>query len=161
MAKMPVQKPHSSKQDYETPPELIASVQRRFGVIDFDLAASPENAKALRFFTKTDDAIQQNWSLGPRVRVAWCNPEFAHCEDYAKKASEVRWLRRWTLLLVPMGTQDWACEFLWGKAYVLKLNGRVTFVGADQGYPKDLVLAVYGFGVAGEEVWDWRKEPTS
>lgn len=39
-----------SKQDYATPQELIASVEKRFGSIVFDLAASPENKKHKRYF---------------------------------------------------------------------------------------------------------------
>jgi phage N-6-adenine-methyltransferase len=156
--RMPAQRPHVSIQEVETPPELIAAVEHRFGRIDFDLAASAENTKAQRFYSKTDNSLAQSWSLPPSVRVAWCNPEFGNAGEYANKCREVRALRRWTLLLVPMGTQDWACQHVWDQAYVLKLKGRVTFVGHPQGFPKDLILAAYGFGVRGEEVWDWRKE---
>jgi phage N-6-adenine-methyltransferase len=154
----PRQKPHRSEQSVETPPELIAAVEHRYGKIDFDLAASKENAKAPRYFTKADDSLSQSWQLGSSVKVAWLNCEFGDARRYAQKCrDEARELRRWTLLLVPMGTQDWACEYVWGQAYVLKLKGRVTFVNHAQGFPKDLVLAAYGFGVSGEEVWDWRK----
>lgn len=60
-------------------------------------------------------------------------------------------------MLAPLGSQDWACEHVWGKAFVLKLRGRVTFVGETQGFIKDLMIACYGFGFAGEEFWDWRR----
>lgn len=153
----PAQKPHRSVQEVETPPELIAAIESRFGKIDFDLAASSSNAKAARFFTKEDDSLSQSWRL-EGVRVAWLNCEFGDAKPYAKKCSEVRYLRRWTLLLVPMGTQDWACEHVWRKAFVLKLKGRVKFVNHKQGFPKDLILAAYGFGLSGEEVWDWRAD---
>ncbi len=157
MSTVPAQKPHRSHQEVETPAALIASVEHRFGPIDFDLAASPQNAKATRFYTKEDDTLSQDWTL-EGVRVAWLNCEFGDARRYAKKCESVRLLRRWTLLLVPMGTQDWACEHVWGKAFVLKLKGRVTFVGHPQGFPKDLVLAAFGYGLSGEEVWDWRNE---
>lgn len=155
---MPAQKPHKSKQSYATPPELIAAVEHRFGKIDFDLAASAENTKAPRFYSKEMDSLKQSWSLGPSVKVAWCNPEFGLAGEFAEAAAKVRLLRRWTLLLVPMGAQEWAVEHMWTQAYVLKLRGRVTFVGEEQGFVKDLVLAAYGFGLVGEEFWDWRKE---
>jgi phage N-6-adenine-methyltransferase len=158
MSTMPAQKPHRSVQEVETPTELIRAVERRFGLIGFDLAASAQNAKARQFFTRADDALTQNWALGPSVRVAWLNPEFGDVEPWAEKCRAVRRLSRWTLMLVPMGTQDWATEHMWGQAYVLKLKGRVQFVGHSQGFPKDLVLAAYGFSMVGEEVWDWRNE---
>lgn len=160
MATMPVQKPGRSIQEVETPADLIAAVTRRFGSIGFDLAASAENTKGPRFFTREDDTLQQSWDLGPGVRVAWLNPEFSDIGPYAEKCCEVRDLRRWTLMLVPQGSPDWACDFVWERAYVLKLKGRVTFVGHQQGFPKDLMVACYGYGLSGEEVWDWRKEPT-
>lgn len=156
----PAQKPHRSVQEVETPPELIAAVEHRFGRIDFDLAASPNNAKAPSYFTKENDTLAQDWRLeGENVRVAWLNCEFGDAKRYAQKcAAETSLLQRWTLLLVPMGTQEWACEFVWPSAYVLKLKGRVAFVGHGAPFPKDLLVAAYGYGMVGEEVWDWRKQ---
>lgn len=157
MSAMPKQKPHRSVQAVATPANLVAAIERRFGLLDFDLAASADNAKAARYFTEQDNALSQNWSLGRSVRVAYLNPPFGDVTPWAEKCCEVRDLRRWTLMLVPQGSPDWACDFVWGRAYVLKLKGRVTFVGHQQGFPKDLMIAAYGFGVSGEEVWDWRK----
>lgn len=155
----PRQKPGKSKQTYATPQELIDAVEHRFGAIDFDLAASKHNSVATDYFDLKADALapSTSWEL-PGVKVAWLNPPFAHIDPWAKKCAEHRDLQRWTLLLVPLGSQDWACEHVWGKAFVLKLRGRVTFVGETRGYIKDLVLACYGFGVSGEAVWDWRKQ---
>lgn len=39
-----------SKQDYETPADLISSIERRFGEIQFDLAAHRGNKKHRRYF---------------------------------------------------------------------------------------------------------------
>lgn len=50
-----------STQTYETPPEFMNPLQRRFGKIAVDLAAEPKTAQAERYFTKEDDALQQHW----------------------------------------------------------------------------------------------------
>jgi phage N-6-adenine-methyltransferase len=155
----PKQKPGKSRQTYETPQELIDAVEHRFGVIGHDLAASKNNSVADEYFDLKADALAKSTSwLLPGVDVAWCNPPFGRIKPWAAKCCEVRDLQRWTLLLVPMGSQDWACEYVWGKALVLKLKGRVTFVGEAQGFIKDLIVAAYGFGVSGEQIWDWRNE---
>lgn len=155
----PKQKPGKSRQDYETPQELIDAVEHRFGTIGFDLAASKRNAVASECFDIRSDALapERSWQL-PGVQVAWLNPPFGRLGPWAQKCAEHRELQRWTLMLAPLGSQDWACEHVWGKAFVLKLRGRVTFVGETQGFIKDLVIACYGFGVAGEEFWDWRNQ---
>lgn len=155
----PKQKPGKSRQTYETPQELIDAVEHRFGTIDFDLAASKSNSVADEYFDEKADALDEKtlWTL-PGVKVAWCNPPFGRIAPWAEKCASVRDLHRWTLLLVPHGVQDWAYDHVWGECFVLKLRGRVTFVGEEQGFIKDLILACYGFGVVGEAFWDWRQQ---
>jgi len=155
----PKQKRGQSRQDYATPMELIDAVEHRFGTIGFDLAASKGNSVADEYYDLRADSLapRTSWEL-PGVSVAWLNPPFGKLGPWAKKCAEHRDLQRWTLLLAPLGSQDWACEHVWGKAFVLKLRGRVTFVGEKDGFVKDLMIAAYGFGVAGEEFWDWRTQ---
>jgi len=155
----PKQKRGKSRQDYQTPQELVDAVEHRFGAIDFDLAASKGNAVADDYFDLKANALapERSWEL-PGRRVAWLNPPFGKLEPWAKKCAEYRDLQRWTLMLAPLGSQEWAVRHVWGKAFVLKLRGRVTFVGEKQGFVKDLMLACYGFGVVGEAFWDWRTQ---
>lgn len=55
---------------------------RRFGGFTLDVAASAENAKCSRFFTREDDGLAQSWA-GERV---WCNPPFSDCRSWVEKA---------------------------------------------------------------------------
>ena len=150
----PAQKPGRSKQDYGTPPEFVQALERRFGPITFDLAASKHTALASAFFTEEQDALSRSWlDLGP---VAFCNPPFGDIRPWAEKCAECRWLRRWTLLLVPASMGS-----MWWRDHVLskcQADGipRLRFVGAKDLYPKDLALCAYGFGVNGHGFWDWR-----
>ncbi len=158
IGKEPVQKPGKSKQDYETPAEFIAAVERRYGPIGFDLAASQTNAKAAIFFDEKIDALKQPWGYAGKlaVPVAWLNPPFANIRPWAEKLdNECRFLRRWTLMLVPASMGS-----LWWKDHVLgkcQADGvtRMKFVGAEDAYPKDLALLAYGYGVSGHGFWQW------
>lgn len=156
---MSAQKPGKSRQDYGTPREVIVAVERRFGLIGFDLAASKENTVVPAHYDEASDSLKQSWSLSPRVRVAWINPPFANIRPWAEKCESVRDLARWTIMLVPasMGSMWWRDHVL----HKCQADGipRITFVGETIGYPKDLAILAYGFGVAGTGFWDWRKKP--
>lgn len=154
---MPNQKPGKSKQDYGTPREFLDAVERRFGLIGWDLAATVENRVVPDFFSPEQDSLSQNWSLPSSVRVAWLNPEFADIDPWAAKCATVRLLRRWTLMLVPASVgAAWYENHVHDKAIVLGLRTRLTFVGETQPYPKDCILAAYGYGARGFDVWDWK-----
>lgn len=154
----------SSRQDWGTPPEFLEAVKRRFGSIDFDLAASSHNTVVPAgeygepgFWGEDEDALAQDWgSLSSVVRVAFCNPPFGNIRPWAAKCESVRDLPRWTLLLVPasMGSGWWRDHVL-NKCQADGIP-RMTFVGAEQPYPKDLALLCYGYSVAGTGFWDWR-----
>jgi hypothetical protein len=160
----PQQKRGRSKQDYGTPPEFLAAIATQFGTIDFDLACRTDNMVAPRGFTLDTgtDALAQDWraNVPPSVRVAFCNPPFADIRPWAEKCASVRWLRRWTLLLVPYsGGSKWWADHVLNQGMVHGIP-RLAFVGQDGEadlYPKDLALVAYGFGVAGVGYWDWRR----
>lgn len=157
---MPAQKRGSSRQDYQTPPEFLAAIERQFGPIGFDLACSVDNMVAPRGFTAEHDALQQDWSkLCLRAgAVAFCNPPFSNIKPWAQACCSVRMLRRHTLLLVPYsGGAGWWARHVMGRAMVFGIP-RLTFVGAADPYPKDLALCVYGFRAVGHGYWDWRLE---
>jgi hypothetical protein len=156
-----------SKQDYGTPRDFIRAVERRFGRITFDLAASASNTVVPLsaehgyrisnkcWFDKDDDSLVQNWA--GLYDNAWLNPEFDNIALWAEKmAREMRWRRALTFFLTPasIGT-DWFAKHVAGKAMVLGLSPRLTFEGCDDPYPKDLMLSVYGFGFHGFDTWRW------
>lgn len=151
----PAQKPGRSKQDYGTDPKFLAAIERRFGKIGFDLAARADNAVVLDFYSPEQDSLKQDWTL-PGVQVAFLNPPFADIRPWAEKCESVRNLPRWTLMLVPasMGSRWWADHVL-DKCQADGIT-RITFVGETIGYPKDLALLAYGFGVKGHGFWPWK-----
>jgi phage N-6-adenine-methyltransferase len=150
------QRPGRSKQDFGTPPEFLAAVVKRFGVLEVDLACSATNAVAPAGYTEKDDSLAQDWTM-PGVKVAWLNPPFGDIRPWAAKCESVRHLPRWTLMLIPASMGS-----LWWRDHVLnkcQIDGipRLQFVGADSIYPKDLALLAYGYSVTGSGFWDWRE----
>lgn len=152
---MPKQAPGSSRQDYETPPEFIRAVEMRFGKLHVDLAARADNAKCERFVTPEQDSLAVDWSVEFRNRRGWLNPEFGDIGPWASKCSTTRGMHIFLLTPASVGA-NWFADHIHGKALVLALSPRIVFVGHKQGFPKDCILSIFGFGVAGFDVWRWR-----
>jgi phage N-6-adenine-methyltransferase len=155
--KMPVQKPGKSVQEVETPLDFMQAVEKRFGRMDFDLAASPGNAKAFRYFHKEHDSLKQDWSkLDGNL---WLNCEYSDIEPWAAKCASYKIglfdnIRIFLLTPASVGS-NWFQSHVWGSALVLALNPRLTFVGHTQAYPKDLILSCFN-GKYGFEPWRWK-----
>lgn len=148
-----------SKQDYGTPPEFIRAIERRFGLIDCDLAARSDNTVAPKFYTPEQDSLIQPWAAHHPTGNLFLNPPFAHIEPWAAKcAAQCLNRQGWILMLVPASVGS-----LWFHRHVRNdahWDGipRMQFVGADHLYPKDLMLCAFGYGVRGNGYWDWRHD---
>lgn len=155
----PKQKPGKSRQDYRTPVDFLTAVKLKLGIRAFalDVAASAENAVADRSWTVKDDALKQSWKA---AGWSWLNPPFAHLEPWVERASQQSRLDAGgahIAMLVPAGVgSNWWQRHVDGKARVLLLNGRITFVGETTPYIKDCCLLLYGPYVwPAYEVWTW------
>jgi phage N-6-adenine-methyltransferase len=151
-----------TKQDYGTPREFIAAVERRFGPIAIDLAAHAGNHVVPTYFGPgsaiCEDSLERDWTGPASSRgTLWLNPPFANIAPWAAKCSGARDRLGWILLLVPASIGSvWFAEHVEGKAMVLGLSPRLTFVGETAPYPKDLLLAAFGFGLSGFGTWRWK-----
>jgi phage N-6-adenine-methyltransferase len=166
MAKtMPRQKRGESKQTYGTPRDFLDAVRKKFGIraFAFDLAATKRNAVAPRYFTQTDNALVQPWHrVGHLPYLKWLNPPFDRLAPWAEKSWIESQLGCELVMLTPAAVgSNWWRDFVDGKAHVYLLNGRITFVGQTQPYPKDCVLLHYGpFVRPGYSVWSWKPART-
>jgi DNA (cytosine-5)-methyltransferase 1 len=142
-----------TRQDYETPAEFIEAVERRFGKLTFDLAAKPATAKAAKFFTEADNALETPWPDG----LLWLNPPFKDIEPWASQCFYYGGAQRRILMLTPASIDsNWYMKHVHHKAAILAVNPRLRFVGEKHSYPKPLMLSCFGFGVAGMDVWRWK-----
>lgn len=159
MTTMPAQRPHRSKQNYGTPWEFIYAVEKPWGPIIFDLAASEGNQKVRGiwqncYFSEAEDSLSQSWTGYGNF---WLNPPYTDIGAWAKKAAFEHVIgRNKIFMLVPASIgSNWFAEHVHGKAAVLALSPRLTFEGCKDPYPKDCILAIYG-ETPSFDVWRWK-----
>lgn len=152
---MPQQKPGRSKQDWQTPPELLTTIKQRLHIENFvcDVAATKENSVGLFNYSLEVSGLEHGWDP---VGWNWCNPPFGDIAPWVSKAIEESKRGCYTAMLVPLSLSKWWLEAeQW--AYILYLNGRITFVGAIAPYPKDCALLLFTpMRLTGGETWSWK-----
>lgn len=156
---MPEQKPGRSEQVVCTPKDFLTALKGRLAIEEFavDLAASQDNAVADAYYDENDDALIQEWA-SPTGGWGFCNPPYADIEPWVAKAwLEARKGASIAMLLPASVGSNWWKAYVDQRAYVLLLNGRLTFVGHTAPYPKDLVVALYTpYAGHGYQVWTWK-----
>lgn len=170
--RMPRQKPGRSRQCYKTPPEFIKAVERRFGVLDFDLAATLKNRITPACFTKRENALKRKWitnyQLGKHLADRsgkwqfWLNPPYAHLSPWFKKCvdEQSRLTTGSFIVLVPASVgSDWFRKYVWNVASVYFLDGRICFI-PNEPYPKDLMLCLYRNRrrKVTVNIWEWQAD---
>lgn len=157
---MPRQKRGASRQDYQTPPELLEAVKRKLGIYELscDLAADENNTVVKDvYYTEAMNSLQLSWNFGGG-KWSWCNPPYANIQPWVTKALEEAAEGAYIAMLLPASVgANWWWKYVEAHAYTLFLNGRITFVGETTPYPKDCALVLYTpFTQGGNTIWDWR-----
>lgn len=132
----------SDKHDWATPQWLFDELNAEFG-FDLDAAASDSNAKCADYITADDDGLLQDWG----GRTVWLNPPYGRQIGrwIAKAAREAEKPGTTIVLLVPARTDtSWFHEFLYSKAELRFLRGRLRFDGARFNAPFPSMVAVLG-----------------
>jgi phage N-6-adenine-methyltransferase len=129
----------SDRQDWETPAYLFRALDAEFH-FTLDVCALPHNAKCARYFTPEQNGLAQDWGH----EVCWCNPPYDDVTEWARKC----WLASLggaTVVLLAFSRTDtkWFHNFVYGKAELRFIKGRVKFVGAKSGAPAPSMLAIF------------------
>ena len=158
----PEQKPGRSKQDYGTPDEFLIAVRRRLGVESFawDLSATRGVNECSPFgcYTLEDDALAGDVSRWLFPGWCWLNPPYSDINPWVERAYESGRVGGRVAVLIPASIgANWWVDWVEGKAQIIPLNGRITFVGETDAYPKDCALLLYGPDVAVgyDRAWRW------
>jgi hypothetical protein len=159
----PKQKPHKSKQDVQTPQDLLDAIKRDFGVRTWtwDLAANEKNTVSPNWFGPggaQPDSLAVDWrQLDGDL---WLNPEFGNIDPWAEKCAdtwkELRDGARIFLLTPASVGSNWFDDHVFGIAHVVALAPRVIFCGHSAPYPKDLVCSVFSRVTGGFSTWRWK-----
>ncbi len=149
--------------EWETPRELFGLLDREFH-FTLDAAATPQNAKCPRFFTKAEDGLAQSWA-DERV---WLNPPFGReTPAWVEKAYQESQQSGAVVvcLIVPRTDTRWWHEYCSRAHEIRFLRGRVRFRNPDNpsDRPQDPSAVVVFQPIASEggpwlRFWDWRSE---
>lgn len=132
----------SASDNYWTPKDFFQRVDEIYGPFDLDVAASADNTKCEKFFTKEDDGLSKDW-----YGNVWCNPPYGlGIRDWMKKAwNEIEADNaKLVCFLVPARTDTkWFHEIAMEHANeIVFIKGRIRFENSPYGstFPSMLVL---------------------
>lgn len=126
---------------WATPQELFDTLNDEFH-FDLDPCAVPQNAKCARFFTPDDDGLRQNWG-GAKV---FCNPPYGReigkwvrkCYEESRKPDTL------VVMLIPARTDtSYFHDYIYGKAEIRFLRGRLHFNESKQGAPFPSMIVIF------------------
>jgi len=126
--------------EWATPNSLFDELNEEFG-FDLDVCATPENRKCERYFCKEQDGLAQEWN-----GVCWMNPPYGRAiGKWVKKASEAtRNGADKVVCLLPARTDTaWFHDYIYNKAEVRFLRGRVKFGDGKNGAPFPSMIVVF------------------
>lgn len=149
-----------SKQDVGTPRDFLDAVEKRWGKISFDLAASADNAVVPNYFDKEADSLKQDWSQ--LNGLLWLNPEFIKIEPWVQKAAGTEFQDTFLCLAPGAFRTEWWRRWCKNQCHTILLEGYFYFVGHTLGFPKDLHLLEYPLKPDRPlvESWDWHNDKT-
>lgn len=118
--------PKAKSVEWETPNDLFLKLDLEFG-FTLDPCATQANAKCAKYYTRKQDGLAQSWA-GERV---FMNPPYGKeaANWIAKAYVESNYAEVIVALLPVRSDTAWFHDFVYGKAEIRFLRGRVKFVG--------------------------------
>lgn len=129
---------------WETPQDFFDKLDIEFH-FTLDAAALKENAKCKNYYTPEENGLKKEWN-----GIVWCNPPYGRKETgmWVKKAYEeyMRGCKTIVMLLPARTDTKWFHEYIYGKAEIRFVKGRLKFGGAKDAAPFPSMVVI------------WRKE---
>ena len=130
----------SSKTDlWETPQDFFDKLNDEFH-FEIDVCALPENAKCKKFYTPEMDGLSQPWG-----GICWCNPPYGRdvwkwvAAGYAASVGGAT-----VVMLLPARTDTrWFHDWIYGKAEIRFLRGRLKFGGCKNSAPFPSMVVIF------------------
>ncbi|EDV3179090.1 phage N-6-adenine-methyltransferase [Salmonella enterica subsp. arizonae] len=138
--------PDAVRDLWETPDEIVDYLAERYGKYDLDAAASEENKKCEKFYSKETNCLKRWWGSNKHV---WLNPPYSNPDPFVLKAIEqMEHGNQIDVLLPADNSTAWfsdavkhAAEIIWitgetwkneeGREY--SRTGRVAFISGQTG----------------------------
>lgn len=130
----------SATDEWETPAELFAELDRIFGGFNLDPCATAANAKCARYFTRGDDGLSQPWS-----GKVFMNPPYGRAiGHWVKKAWSESLAGALVVCLLPARVDTrWWHEYA-KRGHVYFLQGRLKFGTSLNSAPFPSAIVTFG-----------------
>lgn len=126
--------------EWETPQDLFKALDDEF-YFTLDPCCTHENAKCEKHYTKAEDGLAQDWT----GETVFCNP------PYGRKMTP--WIEKCyrhyigggtAVMLIPARTDTKAFhKYIWGKAEIRFIQGRLKFGGSIHTAPFPSMIVVF------------------
>src|SRR3990167_834926 len=122
----------SSKTDeWETPQDLFDALSVEFEGFGTDVCATKENAKVLHYFSKEQDGLKQDWT----DLDCWMNPPYGRQIGKWVEKAATGGAKRVVALLPARTDTRWFHNWIYGKAEIRFLKGRLKFSNSKNSAP--------------------------
>lgn len=128
----------SSKSDeWETPLDLFEELDKEHH-FTLDPCSTDQNHKCENYFTKEEDGLKQDWG----GHIVFCNPPYGReISKWVEKASKEECK---TVMLIPARTDTkWFHNYIYKKAEVIFLKGRLKFSGSKNSAPFPSMIVIF------------------
>ena len=128
----------SKTDEWATPNDFFARVQKEFN-LNLDVCADESNYKIIPYYSKLTDGLSSSWK-GFRC---WMNPPYGRqigkwIEKAANGDAEV------VVCLLPARTDTrWFHDYIYGKAEIRFIKGRLKFGGSKHPAPFPSMLVIF------------------
>ena len=131
----------SNKDDWETPQDLFDELNKEFG-FQLDPCASRENAKCDNYFTQKQGGLEQDWTIYDSVFV---NPPYGRKIGlWIEKSFQTSCCGTIVVCLLPARTDtQWFHDYIYGKAEIRFLKGRLKFSNSKNSAPFPSMVVVF------------------
>lgn len=129
----------SNTDEWETPNQLFNQLNYEFN-FGMDVCATKKNAKCEVFIEKDVDSLKLDWTdIEPKWK--WMNPPYGReIIKWVKKASE----EKMVVALLPARTDTkWFHDYIYGKAEIRFLKGRLKFGNAKWNAPFPSMIVIF------------------
>lgn len=130
----------SRSEEWPTPADFFATLDAEFG-FTLDPCTSVEAAKCAKFYTKEQDGLGQDWGQ----ETVFCNPPYGkRIGPWARKCYEASLNGATVVLLVHARTDTrWFHDWVYGKATLRFVKGRLKFGDGTQSAPFPSLMAIF------------------
>jgi len=130
----------SATEEWATPQDFFNALDAEFH-FTLDPCSTDENAKCVKHYTKEQDGLAQDWT----GETVFCNPPYGReMPKWIKKCYEHYTGGGIAVMLIPARTDTKAFhEYIYGKAEIRFIKGRLKFGGSHNSAPFPSMVVVF------------------